>query len=258
MTPAARLNQVLLSPLPSRALRAAGALFEAIPELRPLVGLTQTRFHHLDVFEHTLAVVDAAPAEPALRWAALLHDAGKAQTRAVTPDGIVHFTGHEAAGAAIAERALARLGFEPAFRQRVTRLVSMHMRVHFFAPAWGKPAQRRLMRDAGDALGDLFALGRADALAHHPAHVPAALERLDALERACAELRATEAGAIYGCPLDGHQLMALAGRVPGPWIERAKAYLTALVLEGKLAAGDRAQAERCFAAWLKENGETAV
>ena len=96
-----------------------------LPELVALRGIEQSRFHHLDVYDHTRAVLaetialqrdperrlrprrpggPGAAGEPlaneltrggALRFGALLHDIAKPQTRAVTPEGRVTFMGHD-------------------------------------------------------------------------------------------------------------------------------------------------------------------
>ena len=104
-----------------------GLLFHVFPELEPLVGLAQNRWHHLDAFEHTLACVQEADTLQAgceriglpdrlspeeselLKWAALYHDTGKAETARKGADGEVHFHGHEVISASLAQRALSRL-----------------------------------------------------------------------------------------------------------------------------------------------------
>ena len=113
---------------------AIGVTDAVLPELAALRGVEQSRFHHLDVADHTArcwprrsrssaiprgCAGDHAPAlarflaEPladdmtrgqALRFGALLHDIAKPQTRAVTPQGRVTFMGHDEAGARLAQR----------------------------------------------------------------------------------------------------------------------------------------------------------
>jgi tRNA nucleotidyltransferase (CCA-adding enzyme) len=62
---------------PSRAfevMRTSGMLGVTCPELLESVGCTQNRHHAYDVWGHAMACLDAAPAAPVLRVAALLHD----------------------------------------------------------------------------------------------------------------------------------------------------------------------------------------
>lgn len=107
-------------------------LFALFPELGCLKGCEQNRYHQFDALEHTLIALEkletilARPdipfkgvasevisamddsVTPTLKWAVLLHDLGKADTRTVDEKGNIHFYGHEHAGAekvlAIAER----------------------------------------------------------------------------------------------------------------------------------------------------------
>ena len=140
-----------------------------LPELEALRGVEQNRFHHLDVYGHTLEVLDRAVeltsgaadssmelgaciaphraeidlllAEPladeltrgeALRWGALMHDAAKPLTREVRPgDGRVTFIGHDVRGAQLAREVLTRLRASERLRAHVAALVRHHLRLGF-------------------------------------------------------------------------------------------------------------------------------
>jgi poly(A) polymerase len=140
-----------------------GATAVVLGELEALRGIEQSRFHHLDVYDHTLEVLDrtielqADPAailgeehaaelvallhEPlademtraeALRWGALLHDAAKPLTKAVRPaDGRVTFIGHDIRGAELAGTVLGRLRASERSRAHVAALVRNHLRLGF-------------------------------------------------------------------------------------------------------------------------------
>src|SRR5215204_4691222 len=104
------------------ALRRTGLLQVALPEIEPLAAEAKlaTRLgREKDLWDHTVRVVRQAPSRPAVRWAALLHDAGKPLTRSVTLDGEVHFFGHERVGADLAQNALGRLNADRALRSSV-------------------------------------------------------------------------------------------------------------------------------------------
>ena len=75
----AELTGLLTGRWVGRALRTErDVIARALPEVTPMFGLCQHNPHHrYDVWEHTVRAVEAAPAEPALRWAMLLHDIGK-------------------------------------------------------------------------------------------------------------------------------------------------------------------------------------
>ena len=146
-----------------------GATAVVLPELEALHGVEQSRFHHSDVYGHTLEVLDqtialsaacaddaaepsallgehraevaALLAEPladeltrgdALRWGALLHDAAKPLTREIRPaDGRVTFIGHDIRGAELARAVLGRLRASELLRAHVAALVRQHLRLGF-------------------------------------------------------------------------------------------------------------------------------
>jgi putative nucleotidyltransferase with HDIG domain len=138
-----------------------GATRVVLPELEALRGVQQSAYHHLDVYEHTLAVLEQAIAierdpEPAfgplaedvarllsepladeldraraLRFGALLHDAAKPATRAVTAEGRVTFIGHDREGAELARAVLGRLRASERLRAHVAALTRNHLRLGF-------------------------------------------------------------------------------------------------------------------------------
>jgi poly(A) polymerase len=145
-----------------------GATRVVFPELEALRGVEQSRFHHRDVYGHTLEVfertveltADTSDSEPiaalgeerrapalellaepladgltrgqALRWAALLHDAAKPATRAVRVlDRRVTFFGHDVEGAELARNVLGRLRASVRLREHVAALVRHHLRLGF-------------------------------------------------------------------------------------------------------------------------------
>ena len=113
----AELHLILLSPRPVSALVAllgigVLGLRRVMPELIPLQHTEQEeRRQHKDVFTHTMRVLDATPPQAETRWAALLHDIGKPETKFVKR-GRVRFHGHEEVGARIAARLMRRLKLE--------------------------------------------------------------------------------------------------------------------------------------------------
>ena len=103
-----------------------------MPELLHLDGMPQNPlYHRYDCWEHILKAVEAVPASPVLRWAALLHDIAKGlpDVRGTSASGQPTDYGHEKRGADIAERILARFEVAADLRRRVVWLVSRHMRI---------------------------------------------------------------------------------------------------------------------------------
>ncbi len=161
------LERILLSRDPVDGLRQLdelGLLEAVLPELVALHGVQQNRYHHLDAFDHTLQVLDAAndlvehpefafgtsasivasalsaslDAEVdvalAVRWGALLHDVAKPQTQTTFDNGHIGFPGHAQQGAEIASAIMARLRYSSAMQQCVAMLVREHLRLGFLVP----------------------------------------------------------------------------------------------------------------------------
>ena len=109
-------------------IRFTPVLTAAIPELTPMVGFDQHSPHHAyDLYTHVAHVVAGVPEDMTLRWAALLHDIGKAPAFTRDADGRGHFYGHAPKGAEMADAILRRLKAPTALRQQVVLLIEKHM-----------------------------------------------------------------------------------------------------------------------------------
>lgn len=241
----AELDRLLQGRRPERGLeriREIGALPVILPELVPMVGCEQNRFHQFDVWGHSVATVQAI--DPGTgntrrirRWAALLHDLGKPAVRHMKPNGEWGFYRHETVGAEMAGPMLERLRMA----RRDAAVVTMLIRRHMDRP---DPADRRsvmrFMRKCEGHWRDLVALKRAD----NASHTYDDTEYHDALEAACEAVEREEAERLRAeSPLTGDDLMEMFDREPGPWIRRIKDRLSAAVLDGEIEPGDRAAAE---------------
>jgi len=226
-----------------RALCDLGLMQHIVPEVLQLRGMHQDiAYHHKDVFEHTIQVVDQIRPDLVLRWAALLHDIAKPRTRSVD-NGQVHFFGHEHVGEKMTHRILRQLRLDRQTIERVAKLVALHQRANSYDDDWADGAVRRFIREAGDARDDLIELSAADVTSRRPEKIQAAADRVDALKARIAQIRADEEVERLSSPLDGNELMALFERGPGPWIKPVKDRLLAAVLDGELAPDDKAGAE---------------
>ena len=200
-----------------------GLLPEVLPELAACKGIAQGGYHHHDVFGHTLETVDKTPPDRLTRLAALFHDVGKPTTAA--PDG--SFIGHEKVGAEMTTAAMTRLRFSNAEIERVARLVLLHLRPVYYDPEWSDGAVRKLARDAGEDLGRLLDLARADIGASdydHPEKLEELAARLKAVE--------LERPSRFRSPISGEDIMRERALLPGPEVGRIKSRLDELVLEG--------------------------
>jgi tRNA nucleotidyltransferase/poly(A) polymerase len=160
----AELRRMITAPGAVAGLELAerlGVLGAVLPEIAALRGVEQNRFHHLDVYDHTLEVLRrqielegkldevfgelGAPLravldEPlgdeltrfgALRLGALFHDVAKPDTRGLRADGRVTFIGHDAAGEEIVTRVFRRLRTSERLRTFVGGLARHHLVLGF-------------------------------------------------------------------------------------------------------------------------------
>jgi poly(A) polymerase len=241
---AAEMNRLLAGVAPSNGMqlmRETGLLQFTIPELLDIAE-DEKRGRHKDIWDHTMQVLDKSPPRLAVRWAALLHDAGKPRTRRVDDDGEVHFFGHERVGADMARRALKRLRQERNLINRVSRLVELHLRPAGYDETWTDSAVRRLMVEVGDELDDLLDLAAADVTSARAHRQRDAARRNQELRDHIARLREEHALEQLKSPIDGNELMAEFDRPPGRWIAEIKDHLREMVIDGDLAPGDKDRA----------------
>ena len=137
-----------------------------IPELEPMFGFEQQNPHHnSDVWYHTVKVVANAPAEPVMRWTALLHDVGKPHCFSLDEQGIGHFFGHASKSTVIADELLQRLRFDNATRERITLLVKNHDTP---LPSDERGVKRLMNRLGSEAALQIVNIHRADTAGQHP------------------------------------------------------------------------------------------
>ena len=137
-----------------------------LPEILPCVGFDQHNRHHCyDVWGHTAHAVAAAPSDPVLRWAMLLHDLGKPSCFTLDEQGVGHFHGHHRPSAEMAETVCRRLRFDRAAAQQICMLVRYHDRP---IPLTERAIRRAMNQLGVEGLRQLCAVKRADNLAQHP------------------------------------------------------------------------------------------
>jgi poly(A) polymerase len=252
---AQELSRILVVARPSRPIRQLcdlGLMRYIVPEFLDLRDRQGTRLRHKDNLEHTLMVLDRAPAVLTVRWGAMLHDIAKPRVMSVDDDE-VHFYGHEVVGGRMARKILERLKYDRATIERVAALVEMSGRINSYEGEWTDGAVRRLAREAGDAFEDLLMLSRSDVTSRREERVRAAEQRVDDLAERYEQLKAEEDIARIRPPLDGADLMEMFGRGPGSWIRPIKDHLLGLVLDGELAPDDRGRAAEIARAMMEES-----
>ena len=204
-------------------------LLQVIPELAPCVNFVQHNPHHkYDVFTHTGYVLAAVDSDPALRWAALLHDAGKPQTFTQDEKGVGHFYGHAKESAQIADGVLHRLKAPTQLREQVVFLIEHHIDS---LSADKNSLRKKLSKYGADNLRKLIALQRADqagkGTVKNDRGFEKMLQTLGLLEKAEGRLQ------IRDLAIDGHDLMEL-GFEAGPALGECQKQLLEKVLSGEI------------------------
>ena len=144
----------------------ADVISVVIPEIEPMFGFEQHNPHHnSDVWNHTIKVVENAPANPVMRWTALLHDIGKPHCFSLDEQGIGHFFGHAGKSTVIADELLQRLRFDNATRERITLLVKNHDTP---LPSDERGVKRLMNRLGTEAALQIVDIHRADTAGQHP------------------------------------------------------------------------------------------
>ncbi|MBR3654719.1 MAG: HD domain-containing protein [Elusimicrobia bacterium] len=162
---AEEINKILLLEKPSKAfdmLDDIGLLGILFPELKQTQNVLQPKpYHDKDVYNHTMDVVDKIKPDLLLRMAALFHDVGKPETRAVNGDKI-SFINHETVSSELTKQILVRLKYPMDFIKKVCFLIQNHMYPKMYNSDWKDSAVRRFANKMGDNTENIRLLNIAD------------------------------------------------------------------------------------------------
>ncbi len=200
-------EKILSTPKPSVGLiilQEAGLMEYIFPEIHIMFGMDQTgEWHHKDIFYHTMQVVDNAAElsdKMQLRFAALVHDIAKPNTRKIDPKKGYTFHGHDAIG----ERML------------------------------NKVAKRRVMVMAGDDIDDLLTLCRADITTKNPQRVKKYMSNFEQVELKMKDVAERDSLKSFQSPVRGAEIMKICGLTEGPVVGEIKVAIEEAILDGKI------------------------
>lgn len=123
------IDKIIMSKRPEKVgeLHRLGILRHIMPELDICFSVEQkNKYHIYNVGEHIVHAVEAAPADPVIRWAALLHDIGKPEVKSVDANGVIHFYGHHRVSVRIAGEILRRIRMEAQMTRDILCLIENH------------------------------------------------------------------------------------------------------------------------------------
>lgn len=236
-------NKIMLSEKPSTGLKImkdTGLLELIIPELTTLEGIEEVEGQtHKDNFWHTLEVVDNISQNTEnlwLRWAALLHDIGKAPTKKFVKGTGWTFHGHEFLGSKMVKTLFQRLklplGKDMKYVQKMVKLSSRP--IALISDEASDSALRRMLFDAGEDLEDLFTLCKADITTKNAQKQEKFKKNFEYVAQKIKEVEEKDHIRNFQPPITGEEIMAMFNLAPGREIGILKERVKEAILEGNI------------------------
>lgn len=236
-------QKIMMTDKPSIGLKLlddAGLMKFILPELVALKGIEEIEGQtHKDNFYHTLEVVDnIAPHTDNvwLRWAALLHDIGKAPTKKYDPQIGWTFHSHEFVGSKMAYKLFKRLrlplGNQLKYVQKIIKLSSRP--IALIDDHVTDSALRRLLFEAGEDFDDLITLCKADITTKNPKKQARFKENFSLVEEKIKEVEERDRVRNFQPPISGEDIMKTFGIEPCKEIGVIKNAIKEAILEGEI------------------------
>jgi putative nucleotidyltransferase with HDIG domain len=237
------LNKIILSPIPSIGfilLDQVGLLDIIFPEFCLLKGTeTVEDKSHKDNFFHTLQVLDnisQTSDDPWLRWAAILHDIAKPQTKRFDEKVGWTFHGHEVLGSKMVYSIFRALKLPLGNEMKlVKKLVYLHLRpIALTKEEITDSALRRLLMEAGDDIDSLMKLCEADITSKNKNKKERFLQKFEIVKQKLREVEEKDKIRNFQPPVSGELIMKTFGIKPSAEIGIIKEQIKEAILEGQI------------------------
>jgi poly(A) polymerase len=220
-------------------LQKTGLMETIFPEIHVMYGMEQTsEWHHKDIFAHTLQVVDNAAEltnKMEIRFAALVHDIAKPNTRRIDEKKGYTFHGHDAIGERMLNKVARRLKLPNTLKEYLKKLTLLHLRpIALVKDIVTDSAVRRLMFATGDDLDDLMILCRADITTKNPNRVKQYLKNFKKVEEKMSNVTERDAMKAFQSPVRGAEIMEICGLTEGRKVGEVKKAIEEAILDGKI------------------------
>ena len=235
-------TKILSTDKPSKGLvilQEAGLMKMIFPEIDIMYGMDQSdEWNHKDIFYHTMQVVDNAASlsnKMKLRFAALVHDIAKPNTRKIDPKKGYTFHGHDAIGERMLNKVGKRMKLSNSLKEYLKKLTLLHLRpIALAKKEISDSAIRRLMVAAGDDVSDLLTLCRADITTKNPNKIKKYLSNFERVESKMSDVSERDKMKAFQSPVRGKEIMKILNLEPGKTIGKIKSEIEEAILDGKI------------------------
>ncbi len=195
-------------------------------------------YGHKDVFIHTLQVVDNAAKltnKMEIRFAALVHDIAKPNTKKFIPNKGWTFHGHDSIGSHIVRHVAKRMKLSNKLKEYLCLMTKLHLRpIALVKKNITDSAIRRLMVEAGECLDDLMILCRADITTKNDMKVQKYRANFERVEKLMNDVTMRDQMKAFQSPVKGEEIMRELNLKPCRKIGDIKKMIEEAILDGKI------------------------